>query len=175
MVGRHEGHVAQYLGDGVVIYFGFPSAHEDDAQRAVHCGLDILTAMAEWNRRSTRSDGVVLHVRAGAHTGRVVIAAVGAGDGKQDLAQGDPPNIASRVQDMADVDGLAVSDATWRLVQDYYRRVARRGRAEGHRAADGAVARHGGQRSAVRLEVRQVDCARRRRREPGRSKRSGRR
>lgn len=118
-VRRHDGHIAQYLGDGVLIYFGFPHAHEDDARRAVRCGLDILSAMDELNRGAAR--GTRLQVRAGAHTGRVVVGAVGSGARQENLAQGDTPNIAARVQATADPDSLVVSDATWRIVHGYFR------------------------------------------------------
>lgn len=96
-VARHDGHVAQYLGDGVLVYFGFPRAHEDDARRAVRCGLDILSGMAELNRAASRRPTVPLQVRAGVHTGRVVVGTVGSGLRQEILAQGDTPNIAARV------------------------------------------------------------------------------
>jgi class 3 adenylate cyclase/tetratricopeptide (TPR) repeat protein len=110
---HHEGHIAQYLGDGVLIYFGFPHAHEDDARRAVRCGLDILSRMRELD------SGPPLQARVGAHTGRVVIGGVGR---QHDyLAHGDTPNIAARVQSVADAGTLVVSDAVWRIVQGYFR------------------------------------------------------
>jgi class 3 adenylate cyclase/tetratricopeptide (TPR) repeat protein len=120
-VRRHDGHIAQYLGDGVLIYFGFPHAHEDDARRAVRCGLDILTGMQELNRGAARPTGARLQVRAGVHTGRVVVAAVGTGARQEHLAQGDTPNLAARVQSTAEPDSLVVSDTTWRIVQGYFR------------------------------------------------------
>ena len=119
-VSRHDGHIAQYLGDGVLIYFGFPHAHEDDARRAVRCGLDILSGMAALHRSVPRSVPR-LQVRAGAHTGRVVVGAVGIGARQEHLAQGDVPNISARVQSTAEPDSLVVSDATWRIVQGYFR------------------------------------------------------
>lgn len=133
-VNRHDGHIAQYLGDGVLIYFGFPHAHEDDARRAVRCGLDILSGMAELNRGAAHSTDVRLQVRIGAHTGRVVVGAVGAGARQEKLAQGDTPNIAARVQSMAQPDSLMVSDATWRIVQGYFR-----GQSHGERELKGVA------------------------------------
>jgi class 3 adenylate cyclase/tetratricopeptide (TPR) repeat protein len=109
---HHEGHVAQYLGDGVLIYFGFPHAHEDDARRAVRCGLDILSEMRG------RDSGSRLEARIGAHTGRVVIGTVGPQE--EYLAHGDTPNIAARVQSVSDAGELVVSDAVWRIVQGYF-------------------------------------------------------
>jgi class 3 adenylate cyclase/predicted ATPase len=110
---HHGGHIAQYLGDGVLIYFGFPHAHEDDARRAVRCGLDILSRMGE------RDSGTLLQARVGAHTGRVVIGDVG--PQHEYLAHGDTPNIAARVQSVADAGTLVVSDAVWRIVHGYFR------------------------------------------------------
>lgn len=117
-VKRHEGHIAQYLGDGVLIYFGYPQAHEDDAQRAVRCGLDILAGIAQLDRAG--AGDARLQVRIGAHTGRVVIGAVGTGARQEQLAQGDTPNIAARVQSLATPDALLVSAGTWRLVQGQF-------------------------------------------------------
>ena len=105
-VRRHDGHIAQYLGDGVLIYFGFPHAHEDDARRAVRCGLDILSGMDELNHGAARPMGARLQVRAGVHTGRVVVGAVGTGARQENLAQGDTPNLAARVQSTAEPDSL---------------------------------------------------------------------
>ncbi|HYZ76488.1 MAG TPA: adenylate/guanylate cyclase domain-containing protein [Gaiellaceae bacterium] len=119
-VEHHDGHIAQYLGDGVLVYFGFPYAHEDDARRAIRCGLDILGRMRELDSAATRRCGVRLSVRAGAHTGRVVVGTVGTGARQEMLAQGDTPNIAARVQAHADPDSLAVTDATWRMVRGYF-------------------------------------------------------
>jgi class 3 adenylate cyclase/tetratricopeptide (TPR) repeat protein len=116
-VKRHDGHFAQVQGDGVVLYFGFPRAHEDDARRALRCGLDILVDMRTLNRSAVRP----LAVRLGAHTGRVVVAAVGIGDREEMLAEGDVLNIAFRVQSIGAPDTLVVSDATWRIVQSYFR------------------------------------------------------
>ena len=98
MIQRFEGYIAQYLGDGLLVYFGYPQAHEDDAQRAVRAGLGLLEAMGVLNVRLEREGGIRLAVRIGIHTGPVVIGEMG-GDGRQEqLALGDTPNIASRIQ-----------------------------------------------------------------------------
>src|SRR5205823_13339847 len=73
VIQRFAGHVAQYLGDGLLVYFGYPQAHEDDAQRAVRTGLGILEAMGALNTRLVRDTGIRLAVRIGIHTGLVVI------------------------------------------------------------------------------------------------------
>jgi class 3 adenylate cyclase/tetratricopeptide (TPR) repeat protein len=120
VVKHHDGHIAQYLGDGVLIYFGFPHAHEDDARRAVRCGLDILSRMQEVNSNASRPADAQLQVRAGVHTGRVVVGAVGTGPRQENLAQGDTPNIAARVQSVAEPDNLVVTDAVWRIIEGYF-------------------------------------------------------
>jgi class 3 adenylate cyclase/tetratricopeptide (TPR) repeat protein len=118
-VSHHDGHIAQYLGDGVVAYFGFPRTHEDDARRAVRCGLDILSEMRAHEVGPAAPTGVRPQVRVGVHTGRVVVGTVG--PQREYLAQGDTPNIAARVQSEAAPGTLAVSDATWRIVHGYFR------------------------------------------------------
>lgn len=115
-VERHDGHVAHYLGDGVLVYFGYPTAHEDDAKRAVRCGLDILAGTQSLNHPALPTQSIGLQVRIGVHTGRVVVGSVGSGLRREQLAQGDTPNIAARLQGLAWPDTLLVSDATWGLV-----------------------------------------------------------
>jgi class 3 adenylate cyclase len=73
VIARFEGHIAQYLGDGLLVYFGYPLAHEDDAQRAVRAGLDIVEAMGQLHTRLRQERGVQLAVRLGIHTGLVVV------------------------------------------------------------------------------------------------------
>src|SRR5215471_414848 len=70
VIARFEGHIAQYLGDGLLVYFGYPLAHEDDAQRAVRAGLGIVEAIGQLNTRLKQERGVQLAVRLGVHTGR---------------------------------------------------------------------------------------------------------
>lgn len=117
----HEGYIAQYLADGVVVYFGYPRSHEDEAQRAVRCGLDILAAVGALRETAGFPAEVTLDVRLGAHTGRVVVGPVGAGDRHDRLALGDTPNIAARIQAEAEPGTLTVSGITWKIVQDYFR------------------------------------------------------
>jgi class 3 adenylate cyclase/tetratricopeptide (TPR) repeat protein len=110
----HGGHIAQFLGDGIVVYFGYPKSHEDDAQRAVRCALDILDEIDQLNQ--DRSGPARIRVRMGAHTGRVVVGPVGAGDRFDRIALGDTPNIAARLEGEAEAGTVAVSEATWSLV-----------------------------------------------------------
>lgn len=111
VIERYEGHLAQYLGDGVLAYFGYPAAHEDDAARAVRAALEILarSASIEVARRTP-------HVRIGIHTGLVVIGDVGAGVRQEQLALGETPNIAARLQSEALPDTIVISDASRKLL-----------------------------------------------------------
>ena len=116
----HDGHVAQYLGDGVVMYFGYPRSHEDQAQRAIRCGLDILKGVEAVRAGGRIPAGTFLEVRLGAHTGRVVVGSVGMGDRSTQIALGDAPNIAARIQGEAQPGTLVVSEVTWKIVEGYF-------------------------------------------------------
>ncbi len=120
VVQRFEGHIAQYLGDGLLVYFGYPGAHEDDAQRAIRAGLEMVEAVHALNSRLQREKAVRLAVRVGIHTGLVVIGEVGAGGRHEQLAMGEAPNVAARVQGLARPDTVLISGATWRLAQGYF-------------------------------------------------------
>jgi class 3 adenylate cyclase/predicted ATPase len=106
---RFGGHVAKNLGDGLLIYFGWPTAREDDPERAVRAGLAIVAAMVPLNATLAAGDGTRLAVRIGLHTGPVVIA-----DGGEVF--GETANVAARVQGAADPDTVVISAATQRLV-----------------------------------------------------------
>ena len=93
MIQRFDGYIAQYLGDGLLVYFGYPQAHEDDAQRAVRTGLGMVEAMGNLNTTLVRGHGVRLAVRVGIHTGLVVVGEMGSGTGER-LALGETPNRA---------------------------------------------------------------------------------
>src|SRR6266446_3681231 len=120
VIQRFEGTIAQYLGDGLLVYFGYPQAHEDDAQRAVRAGLGMLDALAPLQAELAADKGIRLAVRLGIHTGLVVVGAMGAGGRQEQLALGDTPNVAARLQGLAAPDTVVVSDATWRLGQGYF-------------------------------------------------------
>src|SRR5262245_144650 len=120
VIHRYDGHIAQYLGDGLLVYFGYPAAHEDDAQRAIHAGLDMLAALADLNRRLGQSYDVCLHARVGIHTGLVVVGETGGGPQHGQLALGVTPNIAARIQAIATAESVVISGATYRLVQGYF-------------------------------------------------------
>ena len=120
IIQRYEGHVAQLLGDGLLVYFGYPQAHEDDAQRAVRAGLGILAAMEDLNKELKRDKGITLAVRQGIHTGLVVVGAMDGGGRQEQLALGETPNVAARMQGLAASNTIAMSEATYRLVQGYF-------------------------------------------------------
>ena len=120
VVRRFEGHTHNYLGDGIMVYFGFPSAHEDDAQRAVRSGLGIVEAVEQLNSRLQSEYGIDLHVRIGIDTGLVVAGALAADEGIEDAAVGVPPNIAARLQALAAPDSVVISAATYRLIAGYF-------------------------------------------------------
>jgi predicted ATPase/class 3 adenylate cyclase len=120
VVQRFDGHIAQRLGDALLVYFGFPHAHEDDAQCAVHTGLGILAAMQTLNQRLEQDRGMRLAIRVGIHTGLTVVSDVGAGQQHEVLALGEAPNIAARIQGLAAPDTIAMSAVTCRLVEGYF-------------------------------------------------------
>ena len=83
VIERFEGHVAQYLGDGLLVYFGWPRAHEDDAERAVRAGLGIVDGVDEGNEAVKQRHGLSLAVRVGIHTGPVVVGEMGGGASRE--------------------------------------------------------------------------------------------
>jgi len=117
VIARYEGHIAQYLGDGLLVYFGYPTAHEDESRRAVHTGLGIVQAIATLNTRLAAQYGVNLAVRLGIHTGPVVVGVMGGGGRHEHLALGETPNIAARLQGLAPANTVVISAVTARLVQ----------------------------------------------------------
>ena len=111
VVARYDGHVAQYLGDGVMAYFGWPAAHEDDAPQAVRAGLGIVGAVAALDVPAA------LSVRIGIATGLVVVGESGADEGADaKLAVGETPNIAARIQALAEPRSVAIAQSTRRLL-----------------------------------------------------------
>ena len=110
VIARYDGFVARYVGDGILTYFGWPTAHEEDAERAVRAALEIVHTV---KRASSTED---LSVRIGIATGPVVVGeAAGAGD-QSKLAVGSTPNLAARLQGLAATDQIVIAASTRRLV-----------------------------------------------------------
>ena len=116
VIERYEGYIAQYLGDGLMVYFGYPTAHEDDVARSIHADLEILTALHQARSRFPQP----VQVRIGIHTGPVVVGQMGRGGRREQLALGETPNIAARVQGKAAPDTVVISSATYRLVEGLF-------------------------------------------------------
>jgi class 3 adenylate cyclase/predicted ATPase len=113
VIERFDGHVAKYLGDGVLAYFGWPRAHEDDPERAVGAGLALVEAIT----RLEPEAGVRLQARIGIATGQVVVGdLVGAGASRDEAVVGEVPNLAARLQGLAAPGAVVISQATRRLV-----------------------------------------------------------
>src|SRR6516162_9454580 len=104
------GFVARYMGDGVLIYFGYPQAHEDDAERAIRCGLAVIEQVPQLNLAET------LHTRIGIATGLVVVG----GEVVEHDVVGDTPNLAARLQALAEPDTVVIAAGTRRLVGDLF-------------------------------------------------------
>jgi class 3 adenylate cyclase/predicted ATPase len=157
---KYEGHLAQYLGDGLLVYFGFPAAHEDDARRAVRAGLEIIETLRQQvpfplrgevpsspspfqgeGSTSSASAGEGngneqlyntphpnplpqgargLQVRIGIHTGLVVVGEIGEGKKREMLALGETPNLAARLQGLAEPNTVFISAATQRLIDTQF-------------------------------------------------------
>jgi class 3 adenylate cyclase len=122
VIRRFEGYLARYIGDGLLVYFGYPQAHEDDAQRAVRAGLGIMAGLPQLNAQLQQTVKVLqqvpLQIRIGIHTGLVVVGDMGGGGFRDPMAiVGETPNIAARLQGIAEPDTVIISAATYRLMQ----------------------------------------------------------
>jgi class 3 adenylate cyclase len=119
VITRFGGGIAKYLGDGLLAYFGYPLAHEDDAQRGVRSALGIIAAIRTLN--AEHGKGVSLKVRLGIPTGLVVVGEMGAGEFREQAAiVGDTPNTAARLQELAEPDSVVISGATYQLVRGLF-------------------------------------------------------
>src|SRR5262249_36792076 len=114
VVERHDGYIAQYLGDGVLVYFGYPHAHENAAERAVRAGLGMVEAVRDISAHLTADRQ--LAVRVGIHTGSVVVSQLGGGARQETLAVGKATNLAARLQGLALPNIVVMSASTQRLV-----------------------------------------------------------
>ncbi len=118
---RYDGFVAKYMGDGILVYFGYPRAHEDEAERSVRAGLDIVDAMAELNAATRRPPGVDLAVRIGIATGPVIVGdQIGEGTASETAVVGETPNLAARLQALAQPNQIVVSASTRAMLGDHF-------------------------------------------------------
>ncbi len=116
VIARFGGFIARYVGDGVLIYFGWPEAHEANAERAVRAALAIIEAISQAPVRAE-----LLQVRIGIATGLVVVGQpIGRGDARQQTAVGETPNLAARLQALAEPNGILIDAATRRQVGDLF-------------------------------------------------------
>ena len=110
-VQRFGGFVAKYMGDGVLIYFGYPQAHEDDAERAVRAGLELVTAVSGLKTHAP------LQTRVGIATGLVVVGdLIGSGASQEQAIVGETPNLAARLQGVAEPNSVLIAESTRKLV-----------------------------------------------------------
>src|SRR5262249_7371944 len=114
-VQRFGGFVAKYMGDGVLIYFGYPQAHEDDAERAVRAGLELVTAVGGLKTHAS------LQMRVGIATGLVVVGdLIGSGASQEQAIVGETPNLAARLQGIAEPNGVVIAESTRKLVGNLF-------------------------------------------------------
>jgi class 3 adenylate cyclase/predicted ATPase len=121
VIDRYDGHIAKYIGDGLMVYFGYPQAHENDAERAVHAGLEMVAQVVRLSEHLTEEKGIDLAVRLGLHTGLVIAGEMGAGKVRENLAiVGETPNVAARLEALAEPNNVVISDGTRRLVEGLF-------------------------------------------------------
>src|SRR5215813_10186066 len=114
-VARFDGFVAKYMGDGVLVYFGYPQAHEDDAERAVRAGLALIEAVGKLRVQQP------LQVRIGVATGVVVVGdIVGSGEAQERGVVGETPNLAARLQGIAAPNTVVIAEGTRRLLGNLF-------------------------------------------------------
>jgi class 3 adenylate cyclase/predicted ATPase len=116
MVAGFDGFVAKYMGDGVLVYFGYPRAHEDDAERAVRAGLGLISAVGRLDVKFVK-----LQARVGIATGLVVVGdLIGEGSAQEQSVVGETPNLAARLQALAEPDAVVIAAGTRRLIGDLF-------------------------------------------------------
>src|SRR5271156_1118139 len=114
-VQRFGGFVAKYMGDGVLVYFGYPQAHEDDAERAVRAGLELIAAVTSLKTHAH------LQTRVGIATGLVVVGdLIGSGEAQERGIVGETPNLAARLQGIAEPNSVAIAESTRNLVGNLF-------------------------------------------------------
>ena len=130
---EYDGHIAQYFGDGILVYFGYPIAHEDATRRAVQAGLGIVAGLETLNTQLIELFGIQIQVRLSIDTGLVVVWEIGTPKNKTDQLStleryhgdaidivGKTPNIAARMQQVAPPNGIVIGDTTLRLIEGFF-------------------------------------------------------
>lgn len=120
VIRRFAGHIAHHFGDGFMVYFGYPRAHEDDAQRAVRTALGMVQEMERLNATLGQEEGMRLAVRIGIQTGMVVMQEVRIETQGKPLVLGDAPHIAAQLSGLTELNTVAISPATLRLIEGYF-------------------------------------------------------
>ena len=116
IIGRFDGFVAKYMGDGVLVYFGYPEAHEDDAERAVRAGLELIAGVAALALM------VTLQTRVGIATGLVVVGdRIGTDEARERGVVGETPNLAARLQEIAQPNQVVIAEATRKLLGNLFK------------------------------------------------------
>ena len=114
-VQRFDGFVAKYMGDGVLVYFGYPQAHEDDAERAVRAGLELVAAVGALKTHAP------LQTRIGIATGLVVVGdLIGSGASQEQAIVGETPNLAARLQGVAEPNSVVIAESTRKLIGNFF-------------------------------------------------------
>jgi class 3 adenylate cyclase/predicted ATPase len=117
VVGRYDGFVAKYMGDGILVYFGYPQAHEDDAERAVRAGLKLVGTMGKVPSRTEPA----LRARVGIATGLVVVGdLIGSGEAQERGIVGETPNLAARLQGIAEPNTVVIAEGTRKLLGNLF-------------------------------------------------------
>jgi class 3 adenylate cyclase/DNA-binding winged helix-turn-helix (wHTH) protein/predicted ATPase len=120
IIRQFDGQIVQYRGEELVVYFGYPQAHDEDPQRAVRAGLRLVDALGKQPPRLPHEPGIHWAVRVGVHTGLVVVGPLGDGGPHDQWALGDTPTLAARLHERAAPDTVVISEATQRLIHGYF-------------------------------------------------------
>ena len=153
VIARFEGYIGHYIGDGILAYFGYPTAHEDDALRAIRSGLDIVDAIKRLDGE-LESFGVSIDVRIGINTGLVVVGDIGTGEFRDEMAVvGESPNVAARLQGLADPGTVVVGERTAAWSKGSSPSRSATPNRQGHRGADRVLSGARADRASSRFEA----------------------
>jgi len=121
VIGEYGGYIAKFMGDGILVYFGYPRAHEDDGKRAIRAALNIVEAVSDLGANNPLVDGVRLSVRVGINTGPVVVGdIVGEGAAEEASVIGETPNVAARLQAITQSNQIVIGPLTRHIIGDVF-------------------------------------------------------